>query len=508
MGQNKQNTEYVLEIENVNKTFPGVKALNDVSFKVKSGTVHALVGENGAGKSTLMKILSGVYSKDSGTIVFNGELIEKTSPSKAMSYGLSIIYQELNLVNTMTVGENIFLGRFTENGGLKGVTQKGNALLKTIGAQFTADQKVAELSVSEKQMVEIAKALSYEAKMIIMDEPSSSLTNDEMEQLTRIIHELKERGVTIIYISHKLDEIFEFCDYVTVLRDGNIITTKAVSEISRNEMIAAMVGRTIENEYLQIPDTVDRSKVALEVVAIESNKLSNIHFKLYQGEILGLVGLVGAGRTEIVRAIFGADRVKKIDLKVNGESKTISNPRAACLAGLGFVSEDRKEEGLILDFSVEENIALASYRELCPGGFFNKTKQQQMGEREVDALNIKTPSLSTHVLNLSGGNQQKCIIGRWLERDLKILIMDEPTRGIDVGAKYEIYLLMRDFVEQGGSIILISSELNEVLSLSHRVLTIHEGKINGEFDPKQHSSQEIMTSAFGYVQERGNNAEY
>lgn len=501
MGDMNNNLKYILKIENVNKTFPGVKALDDVSLKIRTGTIHALVGENGAGKSTLMKILSGVYTKDSGKITFNDKVVETTNPSQSMQDGLSIIYQELNLVDTMTVGENIFLGRFTENGGLKGVINKGNELLRSIGAKFTADQKVSDLSVSEKQMVEIAKALSYEARLIIMDEPSSSLTIDEMKQLTKIIHNLKNQGVTIIYISHKLDEIFDFCDYVTVLRDGAVIETKPISDITRNSMVASMVGRTIENEYLDVPDTVDKSQVVLEVNNLNSHKLTDINFELYKGEILGFVGLVGAGRTEIVRAIFGADKVKNIDLKILGEAIKISNPGEACEAGIGFVSEDRKKEGLILDFSVEENIALANYHEVCPKGIYDKKRQSNMAKRQVESLKVKTPSIKTRVLNLSGGNQQKCIIGRWLERDLKILIMDEPTRGIDVGAKYEIYLLMNDFVQQGGSIILISSELNEVLNLSHRVLTISEGKITGEFDPKTYSANEIMSSALGYNQE-------
>ncbi|HHW47678.1 MAG TPA: sugar ABC transporter ATP-binding protein [Clostridiaceae bacterium] len=494
MGNSGQ--EIILSIKNVSKSFPGVKALDQVSLEVRRGTVHGIVGENGAGKSTLMKILSGVYQKDSGTIIFDGEDIKSTTPIQSMKRGLSIIYQELNLVNTMSVGENIFLGRFSEMGGMRGVHAKAKELLKSIGSNIDTYKLVSELSVSEKQMVEIAKALSFDSKLIIMDEPSSSLTADEMKELAKIIHHLKDKGISIIYISHKLDEIFEFCSVVTIMRDGHVIDTKPISEITRAEMIAKMVGRPIENEYPERPNCV--GETLMEVRSINTKKLHNISFKLRKGEILGFVGLVGAGRTEIVRAIFGADKVKGHEILIDGKPVKIKNPRDAKKAGIAFVPEDRKLQGLVLPFTVESNISMANLDKITRFGFLNRSAERGMAEKHVKALGIKTPSIKTKVRNLSGGNQQKCVVGRWMETNPRILILDEPTRGIDVGAKYEIYLLMKKIAESGGSIILISSELPEVLNMSNRVLTICDGRITGEFDPRTASADQIMEKALEF----------
>ncbi len=494
MGNSRQ--EIILSIKNVSKSFPGVKALDKVSLEVRRGTVHGIVGENGAGKSTLMKILSGVYQKDSGTIIFDGEEIKSTTPIQSMKRGLSIIYQELNLVNTMSVGENIFLGRFGEMGGMRGVHAKAKELLKSIGSNIDTYKLVSELSVSEKQMVEIAKALSFDSKLIIMDEPSSSLTADEMKELVKIIHHLKEQGISIIYISHKLDEIFEFCSMVTIMRDGHVIDTKPISEITRAEMIAKMVGRPIENEYPERPDCV--GETLMEVRSINTKKLHNISFKLRKGEILGFVGLVGAGRTEIVRAIFGADKVKGCEILIDGKPVKIKNPRDAKKAGIALVPEDRKLQGLVLPFSVESNISMANLDKITKFGFLDSSAERNIAEKHVKALGIKTPSIKTKVRSLSGGNQQKCIVGRWMETNPRILILDEPTRGIDVGAKYEIYLLMKKIAESGGSIILISSELPEVLNMSNRVLTICDGRITGEFDPRTASADQIMEKALEF----------
>ncbi|GAU78819.1 sugar ABC transporter ATP-binding protein [Fusibacter sp. 3D3] len=484
----------ILSIKNVSKYFPGVKALDQVSIEVERGTVHGIVGENGAGKSTLMKILSGVHSKDSGTIIFDGELVENTTPILSMKSGLSIIYQELNLVSTMTVGENIFLGRFGELGGIKHVHERAKALLKRIGSHVTTYKLVSELSVSEKQMVEIAKALSFDSKLIIMDEPSSSLTADEMKALVKIIHQLRLQGISIIYISHKLDEIFEFCSVVTIMRDGHVIDSKKINEITRSEMITKMVGRTIENEYPKRPNCV--GETLMEVQSINTKKLRDIAFKLNKGEILGLVGLVGAGRTEIVRAIFGADKIKGHKITIDGNPVKIRKPSDAKKAGIALVTEDRKTQGLVLPFSVENNISMATLDKISKYGFLNKSMEAEIAERHVNSLGIKTPSIKTTVKNLSGGNQQKCILGRWLEINPRILILDEPTRGIDVGAKYEIYLLMKQIVESGSAIILISSELPEVLNMSNRVLTVCEGRITGEFDPNDSTPDQIMSKAF------------
>ncbi len=492
----KKEQEVILSIKDVSKSFPGVKALDQVSFEVRRGTVHGIVGENGAGKSTLMKILSGVYQKDSGTIAFDGETIKTTTPIQSMKRGLSIIYQELNLVNTMTVGENIFLGRFKELNGMRGTHAKAKELLTSIGSTIDTYKLVSEISVSEKQMVEIAKALSFDSKLIIMDEPSSSLTADEMKKLVKIIHHLKDKGISIIYISHKLAEIFSFCDIVTVMRDGHVIDTKPISEITRSEMIAKMVGRTIENEYPERPDCV--GETLMEVRSINTNKLNNICFELKKGEILGLVGLVGAGRTEIVRAIFGADKVKGHQVLIDGKHVRIKRPIDAKRAGIALVPEDRKLQGLVLPFSVESNISMASLDKITRFGFLNRSVEKDIAERHVKSLGVKTPSVRTKVRSLSGGNQQKCIVGRWLELNPRILILDEPTRGIDVGAKYEIYLLMKEVAQRGGSVILISSELPEVLSMSNRVLTICDGQVTGEFDPKVSSADHIMEKALEF----------
>lgn len=491
--------EIILSVKNICKAFPGVNALSKVSIEVRRGGVHGIVGENGAGKSTLMKILSGVYQKDAGEIIFDGKTIEHTTPHKSLQSGLSIIYQEFNLVNTMSVGENIFLGRFKEIRGMRGTHAKARELLDSIGSKIDTATMVADLSVSEKQMVEIAKALSFKSKLIIMDEPSSSLTREEMEQLVKIIQQLKNQNISIIYISHKLDEIFDLCDVVTILRDGQVVDTKPTADLTRSEMISSMVGRKIEDEYPERPQCVGTT--LMEVRSLSTKKLRDISFHLNSGEILGLVGLVGAGRTEIVRAIFGADKVKGHDILLDGVPIKIRNPKDAKQAGFGFVPEDRKLQGLVLPFSVESNISMASYQKFTKFGFIRKSLEKNIATRQVQALAIKTPSIKTPVQSLSGGNQQKCIVGRWLEIAPRTFIMDEPTRGIDVGAKYEIYILMKEIAERGGAVILISSELPEVLNMSNRVLTIFEGRITGEFDPKTAPADKIMAAALGICEE-------
>jgi ribose transport system ATP-binding protein len=493
----EQASQPLLSVREVSKAFPGVQALDRVSLDVYPGTVHGIVGENGAGKSTLMKILSGVYVKDSGTIIFDGQTIERTTPLQSMKMGLSIIYQELNLVNTMSVGENVFLGRFGETGGSPGVHAKARELLDRIGSKVDTHRLVSELSVSDKQMVEIAKALSFNSKLIIMDEPSSSLTEDEVQSLISIINDLKSKGIGIIYISHKLDEIFGFCDVVTVMRDGHVIETNDVSKLSRGEMIMMMVGRTIDNEFPPLPDCV--GEPILEVRDLSTRKLHHVSFVLRRGEILGLVGLVGAGRTELVRALFGADRVGHKTVLIDGKPVKIGGPIDAIRNGLAMVPEERKIQGLLLKFSVEWNISVASLVAMSRFGLLNDRLEASMCERQIKALDIRTPSGKTRIESLSGGNQQKAIVGRWLETKPRILIMDEPTKGIDVGAKYEIYLLMKRIVEDGGSIILISSELPEVLHMSNRVYTLCEGRINGEFDPTQATANEIMAKAFEFA---------
>jgi ABC-type sugar transport system ATPase subunit len=485
----------ILSIRNVCKNFPGVRALNNVSIEVRRGVVHGIVGENGAGKSTLMKILSGVYQKDSGEIYFDGEKIEKTTPIQSLYRGLSIIYQEFNLVNTMSIGENIFLGRFKEMHGMKGVHQAAKKILESLGTKLDTRTLVSELRTSEKQMVEISKALAFNSKLIIMDEPSSSLTAEEMKKLKKLIFEMRQRGISIIYISHKLDEIFDFCDVVTIMRDGNVIDTKLTAELTRDDMIAKMIGRSIDNEFPERPHCA--AEPLLEVRSINTKRLHDISFTVKKGEILGLVGLIGAGRTEIIRAIFGADKIKGGEIYISGIRKHIKSPKDAIRAGLALVPEDRKSQGLVLPFSVESNISMASLGRLTKYGFISRTEERKLAKHEIELLNIKTPSALTRVVSLSGGNQQKCVVGRWLETNPGVLILDEPTRGIDVGAKYEIYLLMKKIAERGGSVLLISSELPEVLNMSNRVLTICEGRITGEFDPEKVSPELIIEKTMG-----------
>jgi len=487
--------ECILSVNGVTKSFPGVVALDNVSVEVKKGHVHGIVGENGAGKSTLMKILSGVYTPDSGDFTFDGEVIRHLTPIESLRKGLSIIYQEFNLVNMMSVGENILLGRFREMHGMKGTHDRAKELLESIGSTLDTHTLVNDLSVSEKQMIEIAKALAFESKLIIMDEPSSTLTAAEMAKLTKIIFDLRDKGITILYISHKLDEIFDLCDMVTVMRDGLVVDTKPVADMTRNDMIAMMIGRSIDQEYPERARYV--GETVMTVTNLSTSKLKNISFELKKGEILGLVGLVGAGRTEIVRAIYGADRVPGREVVVQDSPVKLKSPKDGINVGMGFISEDRKELGLLLESSVENNVSMGNLDKLMRRGFLNKKLEQEMAERQIINLKIKTPSRLTKALNLSGGNQQKVVVGRWIEKNSQILLMDEPTRGIDVGAKYEIYVLMKRIAEAGGSIIFISSELPEVLNMSNRVLTISNGTITGEFDPAITDQHEIMDRAIG-----------
>jgi len=485
----------ILSVKDVSISFPGVKALDKVSIECRRGSVHGIVGENGAGKSTLMKILSGVYTKDAGTIVFDGQTIEHTTPVQALKRGLSIIYQEFNLVNTLTVGENIFLGRFSEMKGMRNIHKKARELLDSIGSTISTYKLVGELSAAEKQMVEITKALSFNSKLIIMDEPSSSLTADELKRLFSIIGDLRRKGVTVIYISHKLDEIFELCDIVTIIRDGKVIDTRPIGDLDRNEMIAKMIGREIENEYPARPHCA--GETLMEVKTIRTRKLKDISFELKKGEILGFVGLVGAGRTEIIRAIYGADKAKELKIHLNGRPSNIKKPAQAIREGLSLVPEDRKLQGLVLPFSVQANITMACLKRITKFGFVNASREKDICDRQIKNLAVKTPSANTKAVKLSGGNQQKCIMGRWFEINPDILILDEPTRGIDVGTKYEIYVLIKEIAERGGSVIMISSELPEVLAMSNRVLAICEGRITGVFNPESDSAHDIMSAAIG-----------
>lgn len=494
-------SEYLLEVRDVTKSFPGVKALKGVSIKVRHGEIHAFVGENGAGKSTLMKILNGNHKKDSGTILFDGKEVDIQNPVHARELGINIIFQELNLAPLLTVAENIFLGRMVRPGektvNWKRIYKDAEEILDKIGYKIAPDRIVSTLSIAEKQMVEIAKALSFEnTKLILMDEPSATLTNNELKTLFTIIRDLKKKGVSVIYISHKLEEIFELCDWVTVLRDGEITGSRPVNEYNADTIIAPMVGRDIANVF---PKRENHQVSGEEILRVENlhrdGVLDHVSFTLHKGEILGLAGLVGAGRTETARAIFGADYRDSGDIWINGEKVKIDSPEDAIRYGLTYLSEDRKREGLIGINTVKRNLTLANLRSVMRGGILSGKLEDKVADTLIEKLVIKTPSSAQTVFHLSGGNQQKVVIGKWLNTDAKIFIFDEPTRGIDVGAKYEIYLLMNKLVEEGNSVIMISSELPEVLNMSDRMIVMSHGRIVGELSGADKTPESFIKSA-------------
>lgn len=488
--------DFILEMRNIRKTFPGVIALDDVSFQVKHGEIHALVGENGAGKSTLMKILNGVYAATSGEIYVDGERLQINSVKQAQDKGISIIYQEFNLINTLSVAENIFLGRYSGNRAInwKAMRKKAKALIAELGFSFDVDKIVGRLSTAEKQLVEIAKALSLNARVIVMDEPTSSLTEREVDLFFPIIERLKAKGITVIYISHKLDEIYRLCDNVTILRDGKVTGHSAVNAISRDEIIEKMVGRSLEMEY---PNrTVKSGEVVLHVEQLcRRNELKNITFDLHCGEILGIAGLVGAGRTELAEAIFGADPADSGEIVIHGKSASIRSTLDGKRNSIGLVTEDRKETGLVLPMNVTQNITITDLNKVTSKMLLKKSMEETIAGEYAENLKIKTPSLHQSLSNLSGGNQQKVALAKWLYSDVDILIMDEPTRGIDVGAKYDIYCLMNELTSQGKAIIMISSELPEVLGMSDRVLVIHGGMIKGELCGSDMTAEKVMKLA-------------
>ena len=488
---------FILEMKGITKTFPGVVALNNVDLQVRRGTVHALIGENGAGKSTLMKVLNGVYPATSGEMYLDGEKLELSGVKDAQEKGISIIYQEFNLINTLSVAENIFLGRYNGKGTIKWkeLRKKAQELLSSLGFNFDVDKTVGSLSTAEKQLVEIAKALSLNAKIIVMDEPTSSLTEKEVDMFFPIIERLKNNGITVIYISHKLDEIYRVCDYVTIMRDGNITGNSKVEDITRDEIIEKMVGRSLDMEY-PARTVVPSEEVFLEVNNLSRrNELKDISFKLHKGEILGIAGLVGAGRTELAEAVFGADPADNGEIKVNGKAVSIRSTLAGKKQSIGLVTEDRKETGLVLPMTVAQNITITALDKACNGILLNKNKEKEAADTYVDSLKIKTPSINQTVVNLSGGNQQKVALAKWLYTDSDILIMDEPTRGIDVGAKFDIYCLMNELTERGKSVIMISSELPEVLGMSDRILVMHGGQIKGELTGENMTAEKVMKLA-------------
>src|ERR1700722_17491343 len=491
----------LISVKNISKAFPGVRALNGVRFELQPGEVHALMGENGAGKSTLMKILAGVYTKDGGTILYDGRSIHFASPREAQAAGIGIIHQELHLMNHLTVAQNIFIGREPKRAlGLLLDEDKLNSQAKIIldHMSLTLDPRtvVGGLTVAKQQMVEIAKALSFDSRVLIMDEPTAALNNAEIAELFNIIRELKARSVGIVYISHKMDELKQISDRVTVLRDGEYVATVPITT-SLDTIIGMMVGRTLMDDVPHPPPVASRGEVALEVRSLNCGPLvRNVSFTLRRGEILGFAGLMGAGRTEVARAIFGADRIESGEIIVRGVAASIKSPADAVALGIGYLSEDRKRFGLAVGMDVASNVVMANLSKYLSFRFFlNRGEILDVVKKFVKLLDIRTPSATQEVRLLSGGNQQKIVVAKWLARDCDILFFDEPTRGIDVGAKAEIYKLLRGLADQGMAIVMISSELPEILRMSDRIVVMCEGRITGELSAAEASQERIMQLA-------------
>ena len=491
--------DLILSMKGITKSFSGVAALKNAALDLKAGEVVALMGENGAGKSTLMKILTGIYSKDSGEIQYMGQEVCFKGPAESEEAGISIVHQELNMMNDLTVAQNLFIGREEMNGFLiddKKMNEKARELFKILKIDINPAEKIGNLTVGKQQMVEIAKAISSKAKVIIFDEPTAALTDSEIEELFKVIRDLKKQGTGMVYISHRMDEINVISDRVIVMRDGEYVGTLITKECSKDDIIKLMVGRAIFGEPKTASNVAKDAPVVLKCENLNRGKaVKDVSFELRKGEILGFSGLMGAGRTEVARLIFGADKKDSGKIFINGKEVTINTPQDAVAQGIGYLSEDRKRYGLIVDKSVEENTVISSLNDFVKGFFIDKAKSKEVSQKYVESLKTKTPGVSQLVKKLSGGNQQKVVIAKWLVRNSDILIFDEPTRGIDVGAKSEIYALMERLAKEGKSIIMISSELPEVLRMSDRVIVMCEGRITGILDIAEANQEVIMQSA-------------
>ena len=490
----------LLEMKGIHKYFPGVHALNDCQFDLRAGEVHALIGENGAGKSTLMKVLSGIYKKDAGEIRMDGQTVELRDTQDAQDRGISIIHQEINLMQDLTVSENIYIGREPMRGFILDKRKQDAMTLDLLRSLNLNDiqpgTRVRTLTVAKQQMVEIAKALSYDrTRILIMDEPTAALTQSEIDELFHFIRMLKEKGVGIIYISHRMEELKVISDRITVMRDGQYVGTRETAQVELSEIIGMMVGRVIYEEPKTHSAVAADAPVVLEVKGLVSPDVHGVSFNLRKGEILGLAGLMGAGRTETARLICGADKLSSGEIIVNGRKVNIHTPADAVHAGIGYLSEDRKRFGLCLGLSVSDNIALPNLDNMLKGIVVDDGKIRDTANRYVDLISIKTPTVATLTRSLSGGNQQKVVLAKWLERNCDILIFDEPTRGIDVGAKNEIYKLMNELIRQGKSIIMISSEMPELLRMSDRIVVMCEGHKTGELTIEEATQEKIMTLA-------------
>jgi ribose transport system ATP-binding protein len=493
---------YALEMRGVTKTFPGVQALKDVNFAVRKGEVHALVGENGAGKSTLIKVLAGAQTADAGEILLDGTPAHIASPLEAQRLGVSIIYQEFNLVPDLNVAENIFLGREPTKGPLGWIDRRkmcadADAILQRLGIPLDVRAPVRRLSVAHQQIVEIAKALSQQATIVAMDEPSATLTEHELNRLFEVIQGLKKSGVSIIYISHRLEEIFGVCDSVTVLRDGQLVGTLPTNQVNREQLISMMVGRELEEGKFVVRKPPRKAPILSVKNLNRRGVLHDINFELYRGEILAFTGLVGAGRTELARAIFGADAMDSGEIYLHGQRVHVKSPQHAVKIGIGYLPEDRKQLGLVLGMVVRENATLSNLGALSVLGFVRRGAERAVVGNYVRDLDVRTPSIEQLVRNLSGGNQQKVVLAKWLFADCKVLIFDEPTRGVDVGAKAEIHRLMVDLAERGVGVMMISSELPEVLQVADRILVMHEGRIAAEMFRDEATQESIMHYATG-----------
>ncbi|WP_144491561.1 MULTISPECIES: sugar ABC transporter ATP-binding protein [Bacillus] len=489
-----------IEMHNIHKAFGKNTVLSGVSFDLVTGEVHALMGENGAGKSTLMNLLTGLYSLDQGTIQIDGKETAFKNPKEAEQHGIAFIHQELNIWPDMTVLENLFIGKeiYTKLGLLD--TKKMKVLAQTqldrLSVNLSLDQEAGSCSVGQKQMIEIAKALMTDAKVIIMDEPTAALTEREIEKLFQVIESLKKEGVSIVYISHRMEEIFAICDRITIMRDGKTVDTKAIPETNFHEVVKKMVGRELTDRYPE--RTPSTGNIVLEVKqATKKGQFQDISFSVKAGEIVGVAGLMGAGRTEMMRSLFGLDPLDQGEIWVHGKKTVIKKPSDAVKLGIGFITEDRKDEGLMLDASIRENIGLPNLKSFSPKGLIDKKNEQDFVDLLIKRLTIKTASSDISARSLSGGNQQKVVIAKWIGIQPKVLILDEPTRGVDVGAKREIYQLMNELTDRGVAILMVSSELPEILGMSDRVLVIHEGTISGELDKTEATQERIMTLATG-----------
>lgn len=489
-----------ITMKDIYKSFGANHVLTGVDFDLRDGEIHALMGENGAGKSTLMNILIGLHQRDQGTIVIDDQETYFTNPKEAERRGIAFIHQELNVWPDMTVLDNLFIGkeRTTKLGLLNRNEMKtlANEQFRKLSVTIPLHQEAGECSVGEKQMIEIAKALMTEAKVIVMDEPTAALTEREIQKLFEVIASLKKEGVSIVYISHRMEEIFAICDRITVMRDGKTVDTKAIPDTNFNEVVRKMVGRELTDRFPE--RKVEPGEIVLEVKnASKKGQFKDVNFSVRSGEIVGFSGLMGSGRTEMMRTLFGLDSLDQGEIWVRGKKVSIHNPNDAMHAGIGFVTEDRKDEGLVLDFSIRDNMVLTNLNHFAPKGIIINKKEQEFVEVLIKRLQIKAQSANALVSSLSGGNQQKVVIAKWIGIGLSVLILDEPTRGVDVGAKREIYQLMNELTERGVAIIMVSSELPEVLGMSDRIIVVHEGEISGEVTQQEATQENIMTLATG-----------